>query len=217
MSLATKIIVPEIQAALPGFESINRYLDKHSKKVTAKILPGEYYVTMENEVITTVLGSCISACIRCKAFGIGGMNHFMLPMSREDGNDGWMVDGDTSEATRYGNYAMEHMINDILKQGASRNHLEVKLVGGGQILKNMSDVGARNIKFAREYLQIENLELIGEDVGDIYPRKVMYDPMTGKVKVKKLRTLHNETIVKREEEYQHQIEDKPVSGEIELF
>lgn len=216
MSLAAKKIMPEMRTALPGFESINRYVDKHSKTVTAKILPGEYYVTMENEVITTVLGSCISACIRCKAFGIGGMNHFMLPMSREDGNDGW-INGDVSEATRYGNYAMEHMINDILKQGASRNHLEVKLVGGGQILQNMSDVGSRNILFAREYIKTENLELVGEDVGDIYPRKVMYDPMTGKVKVKKLRSLHNETIVQREEEYQHQIEDKPVVGEIELF
>ena len=216
MSFAAKIITPQLPVPLDGFESINRYVDKHSKKVTAKILPGEYYVTMQNEMITTVLGSCISACIRCKAFGIGGMNHFMLPMSREDGHDGWM-DGNISEATRYGNYAMEHMINDILKQGASRNHLEVKLVGGGKILKNMSDVGLRNIAFAREYLQVEKLELVGEDVGDIYPRKVMYDPMTGKVKVKKLRTLHNETIIKREEEYQHDIEDKPVAGEVELF
>jgi len=216
MSFAAKKITTNVQPALPGFESINRYVDKHTKKVTAKILPGEYYVTMQDEVITTVLGSCISACIRCKVFGIGGMNHFMLPMSREDGYDGWM-DGNISEATRYGNYAMEHMINEILKQGASRKHLEVKLVGGGQILKNMSDVGARNISFVKEYLQTENLELTGEDVGGIYPRKVMYDPTTGKVRVKKLRTLHNETILKREEEYQHQIEDKPVAGEIELF
>lgn len=206
----------EIPEPLSGFESINRYVDKQSHAVTAKILPGEYYVTMNNELITTVLGSCISACIRCKVFGIGGMNHFMLPMSRENGHDSW-IDGNISEATRYGNYAMEHMINDILKQGASRNHLEVKLVGGGQILKNMSDVGKRNAEFAIEYVNAEKLDLVGVDVGDIYPRKVVYDPMTGKVKVKKLRSLHNDTIAKREEEYKHTIEDKPVAGEIELF
>ncbi len=206
----------EIPPPLPGFESINRYIDKHTGKVTAKILPGEYYVTMSHELITTVLGSCISACVRCKVFGIGGMNHFMLPMSREDGHDSW-INGNLSDATRYGNYAMEHLINEILKQGASRKHLEVKLVGGGQILKNMSDVGARNIAFAREYLRIEGLELVAEDVGNIYPRKVIYDPMTGKVRVKKLKSLHNETIARRENEYRHQIEDTPVAGEVELF
>ncbi|MFK8066790.1 MAG: chemoreceptor glutamine deamidase CheD [Gammaproteobacteria bacterium] len=205
-----------IEPSLSGFENINRYYDKNNNVVTAKILPGEYYVTMKHEVITTVLGSCISACIRCKLFGIGGMNHFMLPMSRDDGSDSW-IKGNNSEATRYGNFAMEHMINDILKEGASRKHLEVKLIGGGQIVKNMSDVGKKNIAFAREYLQMENLEVVGEDVGDIYPRKVIYDPMSGKVKVKKLETLHNDTIIKREETYQHSIEQEPVAGEIELF
>ncbi len=205
-----------IEPSLSGFEKINRYYDKHQQVVTAKILPGEYYVTMRHEVIATVLGSCISACIRCKLFGIGGMNHFMLPMSRDDGSDSW-IKGNNSEATRYGNFAMEHMINDILKEGASRKHLEVKLIGGGQIVQNMSDVGKKNIAFAREYLQMENLEVVGEDVGDIYPRKVIYDPMTGKVKVKKLESLHNNTIIEREATYRNSIEEEPVAGEIELF
>ncbi len=198
-----------------GFESINRYVDKSSQKVTAKLLPGEYYVTMEDELITTVLGSCISACIRCKAFGIGGMNHFMLPMKKEHHSEDWGAVA--SSATRFGNVAMEHLINEILKQGASRQHLEVKIIGGGKILKNMSDVGDRNIQFVRDYLEMENLELVGEDVGDIYPRKVMYNPMTGKVRVKKLESLHNDTIVRREQEYQTQLEVEPDAGEIELF
>lgn len=198
-----------------GFESINRYVDKSSQKVTAKLLPGEYYVTMEDELITTVLGSCISACIRCKAFGIGGMNHFMLPMKKEHHSEDWGAVA--SSATRFGNVAMEHLINEILKQGASRQHLEVKIIGGGKILKNMSDVGDRNIQFVRDYIEMENLELVGEDVGDIYPRKVMYNPMTGKVRVKKLESLHNDTIVRREQEYQTQLEVEPDAGEIELF
>ena len=198
-----------------GFESINRYVDKSSQKVTAKLLPGEYYVTMEDELITTVLGSCISACIRCKAFGIGGMNHFMLPMKKEHHSEDWGAVA--SSATRFGNVAMEHLINEILKQGASRQHLEVKIIGGGKILKNMSDVGDRNIQFVRDYLEMENLELVGEDVGDIYPRKVMFNPMTGKVRVKKLESLHNDTIVRREQEYQTQLEVEPDAGEIELF
>lgn len=216
MTLAKRNNPLLIAEPLPGFEKINRYVDKRTHRVTAKILPGEYYVTMNDELIATVLGSCISACVRCKVFGIGGMNHFMLPMSHSNGHDSW-INGNNSEATRYGNYAMEHMINDILKQGASRKHLEVKLVGGGRILKNMSDVGARNISFVHEYIRAEGLELAGEDLGDIYPRKVIYDPMTGKVRVKKLQTLHNDTIIRRELAYRHQIEDEPVAGEIELF
>lgn len=203
------------EPVLPGFEAIQRYVDKPTQKVTAKLLPGEYYVTMQSELITTVLGSCISACIRCKVFGIGGMNHFMLPQQKENNSKDW---GEVaSSATRYGNVAMEHLINEILKQGASRKHLEVKIVGGGKIMQNMSDVGQRNIDFVREYLEMENITVVGEDVGDIFPRKVMYDPMTGKVRVKKLETLHNDTIVEREKAYQTQLTDEPVSGDIELF
>jgi len=98
--------------ALSGFESINRYWDRAHQMPAAKILPGEYYVTQQNEIITTVLGSCVSACIWDRAAGIGGMNHFMLPLSH---TGDWGGSGLISTATRYGNFAMEHMINDILK------------------------------------------------------------------------------------------------------
>ncbi len=194
---------------LAGFENIQRYWEKKFNRPTAKILPGEYYVTINDELITTVLGSCVSACIRDRVFGVGGMNHFMLPSSADEGL--------LSEATRYGNYAMEHMINDILKNGGKRENLEVKLVGGGQIIKNMSDVGARNISFVRQYIVSEGLKLVGEDLGDIHPRKVLYHPPSGKVRVKKLRSLHNTTIVEREENYKKSIQKEPVTGEIELF
>ena len=198
---------------LPDFNDINRYWDREHGVWTAKILPGEYYVTVSpDEIIATTLGSCVSACIRDKVFGIGGMNHFMLPKKAEHSSDDWM-----DSATRYGSFAMEHLINDILKAGGSRKNLEIKLTGGGRIMKGMSDVGARNGTFALEYLKAEGLEVISEDLGDIYPRKVLYYPATGRLRVKRLRSMHNETLVQREEAYQHELEEQPDSGGVDLF
>ncbi|VAX07710.1 Chemotaxis protein CheD [hydrothermal vent metagenome] len=200
---------------ITGFESINRYWDKRHSAIAAKILPGEYYVTTQNEIITTVLGSCVSACIRDRLFGIGGMNHFMLPLSN---GEGWGGAGDLlSTATRYGNYAMEHMINDILSHGGHRRNLEVKVFGGGRIIAGMTSIGDKNIAFVRDYLSREGLEIAGEDLGDIHPRKVVYFPATGRVMMKKLEHLHNDTVIKREEAYRHDIEEQPVEGEVELF
>ncbi len=212
MSIIEKKDFPPV---IKGFESINRYWDKRHKVIAAKILPGEYYVTNQNEMVCTVLGSCVSACIRDSKVGIGGMNHFMLPLS-EDGNWGG-VNSVISTATRYGNYAMEHMINDILAHGGTRRNLEVKVFGGGKIMASMTDIGNKNIQFVQEYLAKEGLKITGEDLGDIYPRKVLYYPYTGRVLMKKIKDLHNDTIVKREKAYQHDLEKKPVEGDIELF
>ena len=202
---------------LPGFEHINRYWDKHTKMHAVKILPGQYYVTRGPEMIVTVLGSCISACVRDKVSGIGGMNHFLLPLSR-DGKDHWRAN-DPSAATRYGNYAMEHMINDILSHGGRRRLLEIKICGGGRVLQEMKfiNIGQKNIDFVKDYILTEGLNLIGEDVGGVYPRKVQYLPTTGELRIKKLRTMHNDTIIKRELEYERGLEEKPVSGDVELF
>ena len=201
---------------LPGFEGINRYWDVEREMPAAKILPGEYYVTNGEELVTTVLGSCVSACIRDRIFGIGGMNHFMLPISTD--GKGWAGSDDLlSTATRYGNYAMEHMINDILKHGGHKNHLEAKIFGGGKVIQNLSDVGVRNIEFVREYLQTEGIPVLAENVGDIHPRKVVYIPATGKAYVKRIKHLHNDTVIKRENAYRSEIATEPVVGEIELF
>ena len=204
----------EFAPSLPGFEHINRYWDNVNNSVAAKILPGEFYVTTQREVIATVLGSCVSACIRDPVFGIGGMNHFMLPISVTNGS--WSG-SEVNLATRYGNYAMEHLINEILKNGGSRKNLEVKIFGGARILKQMTDIGIKNIQFVRAYLNMENIEIVSEDVGDICPRKVQYVPATGKVRIKKLRSLHNDTISQREQKYIQQIENTPSDGEIDLF
>lgn len=195
--------------ALRGFDKINRYWDKTRGVWGAKILPGEFYVTMHDELISTVLGSCISACIRDKKLGLGGMNHFMLPASSDDSSWG--------AANRFGNFAMENLINEILKNGGKRENLEVKLFGGGKILQNMTDVGSRNIQFAQEYIKTEGISVVTEDVGDVFPRKVIYFPATGKALVKRLKSLHNDTVVIRERDYMNDIDQKPSQDDIELF
>jgi len=206
--------IPRAPLVLPGFEHVRRTWNNTYQAYAARLLPGEYYVTMNDEGVYTTLGSCISACIRDRVTGVGGMNHFMLPASAE--TDGWKSTS-LSAATRYGNFAMEHLINVILKNGGQRQNLEVKLFGGGRILQNMTDVGMRNIIFVRDYIQTEGLKVVAEDVGDIYPRMVVYFPATGKVRVKRLRSLHNNTIVEEEIRYISTIESKPVGGDIELF
>lgn len=202
--------------SIRGFDHVNRYLDRDHGIIAAKILPGEYYVTSENELITTVLGSCISACVRDKESGIGGMNHFMLPETTElkmqQGSNAMI-----GNATRYGNYAMEHLINTILTNGGKRKNLELKVFGGGKIIPTLSDVGKSNISFILDYIEQEGLQLLSQDLGDIYPRKVIYFPKTGKVGMKKIQDLHNDTIAQRECQYSRNIKDLPVEGDVELF
>ena len=199
---------------LPGFNHITRYWDEQHGMFAAKLLPGEYYVTREEETIVTVLGSCVSACVRDTVMGIGGMNHFMLPLSGSGGS--WESEG-AGLSTRYGNFAMEQMINDILKNGGSRKNLEIKVFGGGRILAQMTDIGRKNIEFVEHYIRVEGLKLTARDLGEIYPRKVYYTPVTGKAFVKKLRTLHNNTIVERETAYLGRLAKTPVAGSVELF
>ncbi|MGB1110454.1 MAG: chemoreceptor glutamine deamidase CheD, partial [Gammaproteobacteria bacterium] len=197
--------------ALPGFEGIKRYWDHTNGSFAAKIMPGEYYVTSSREVITTVLGSCISACIRDPRMGVAGMNHFMLP------NNGVNRAEPVDLANRYGAYAMEHLINDLLKLGARRDHLEIKLFGGGRMFDQMSDIGRNNIEFVHQYLATEGYPVTTEDLGGPYPRKVLYFPANGKVRVKKLTKLHNNTLLQREERYLENLKTEPISGSIDLF
>lgn len=202
-------------AVLGKFAHIQKFQTREGHRVVARILPGEYYVTTQDEVITTVLGSCISACICDPEAKIGGMNHFMLPES-ESGDSRWS--NTLADAThRYGNYAMESLINDILKLGGEKSRLQVKIFGGGKILEAMTDIGKRNIDFAKEYLLAEKLTIVSQDVGDRFPRKVNYYPETGKVRVKRLRALYNEDIARREKQFISEIKTEPVGGDAELF
>jgi len=210
-SARAKQDVPANPPCLPGFENIKRWWDHSCARFTARILPGEYYVSCEDELITTVLGSCVSACIRDPVIGIGGMNHFMLPHGTGIGNT-----ADNNAATRYGSFAMEHLINDILKQGGKRERLEIKLFGGGNVLAGMTDIGKRNISFVREYLNTEILPVLADDLGGTHPRKVNYFPATGKVMLRKLRRT-TDNIIQQDKKYLHTLEEKPVAGEIDLF
>lgn len=198
----------ELPPSDPEFTHVRRYFDPTRARIVAKILPGEYYVTTDNELISTTLGSCVAACIRDPVFGIAGMNHFMLPVDRGHRPD--------MQAAIYGNQAMELLINALLKRGASRQRLEVKLFGGGQVLAGVTDVGRSNIEFVREYMHVEGFPILAEDLGGQYPRKLMYDPLTGKVQVKRLLRLHNDTIQRREADYRRSVV-QPLSTDIELF
>ena len=191
----------------------NVYYDRQFNTQAAKILPGEYYATKRDMMIVTVLGSCVSACIRDRETGIGGMNHFMFPHCDADpGNP-------LSTSTRYGTYAMEMLINHLLKLGARRQFLEAKLFGGGNVMQGFTvhKVGTRNAEFALSYLETEQIPVVSKDLLDVHPRKVYFFPQTGRVLVKKLRNLHNETISEREQQYQQRIVVEKVSGDVELF
>jgi chemotaxis protein CheD len=197
-----------------AFEEVlapNHYFDRAFQIEAAKILPGEYYVTARDMMLVTVLGSCVSACIRDTKTGIGGMNHFMLP------------EGDPhnplSESARYGGYAMEVLLNQLLKLGASRARLEAKVFGGGAVMRGFTlhNVGERNSDFVLEYLAAERIRVVAEDLRDIYPRKVYYFPATGRVLIKKLKQVHNNTILQREQDYGSRLKTSEMSGDVELF
>src|SRR5450759_3142675 len=199
-----------------GFEEVlspHLYFDREHNSEAAKILPGEYYATGRNMVLVTVLGSCVAACIRDRVSGVGGMNHFMLP---EGGGD---AESPVSTSMRYGSYAMEILINDLLKACARRENLEAKVFGGGNVLRGFIsiNVGERNAQFVRAYLRTENIRIIAEDLNDVHPRKVYFFPRTGKVLVKKLTQMNNNTIVNREQDYASRLQTSTVSGDVELF
>ena len=203
---------------LNGFSHIARIWDPKHQLCAAKILPGEYYVTREHEIITTVLGSCISACIRDPLSGVGGMNHFMLPGDENKCMGTW--GGRDCLETRYGIAAMETLINDILKQGGRKDRLELKLFGGGRVLAmDVSNVGERNIDFARQFAHAEGYEVLSEDTGGPHPRKVIFFPKTGKVMIRRLRSLQNRVVADQERCYKADLQAKESDspGEIELF
>ncbi len=208
--------LPSRPQTLPGFDHVQRGWDRNNERWSARILPGEYFVTRNDEIITTVLGSCISACVRDPVLGFGGMNHFMLPEDVTNGSSSWL-DPAVGLATRYGSFAMESLINDLMKLGARRDRLEVKLAGGGRILASMTDVGARNIEFARLWLSLEGLKIAGEDVGESHARRVQYFPATGRVRMFRLRNLDHGAVVSREKQYQSTLREKPAGNDVELF
>lgn len=178
----------------------NLYFDSHFDIDAVKILPGEYYATARPMLIVTVLGSCVSACIRDRVSGIGGMNHFMLPVTNSP-------DEPLNSSGCFGIYAMEILINKLLEMGALQKNLEAKIFGGANLLKSftVNNVGARNTHFVRHYLKQKKIPILAEDLLDTYPRKIYFFPDQDKVMVKKLMRLHNTTIIRREQEHSNRL------------
>lgn len=197
------------QSRKPG-EASFFYYDAHFKNEAVKILPGEYFVDTEDILVMTTLGSCIAACLWDRNAKVGGMNHFMLP----EGTAGDPASG------RYGSYAMELLINEMMKRGAARSSLEAKVFGGGQVISGMNtmNVGERNTRFVMDYLKTERIPVVSKDVLDIYPRKVCYFPSTGKAMVKRLAHSHPETIETQERKGSAAVVAKATAGgSVDLF
>lgn len=194
--------------------ALSHYYDPKFSTQAVKVLPGEYYATQGEEMIVTVLGSCVAVCLRDRVSGVGGLNHFLLPHDRTS------KDSPLTESARYGVYAMELLINHLLKIGAQRNRLDAKVFGGGNVIKDITfaRVGERNVSFVLNHLRQEGIPILGKDLLDNYPRKVHFFPHSGRVMLKKIKSLHNSTLIEREKGYLRKVEYKACSGgEVNLF
>jgi len=190
----------------PGEASFFFY-DAHFKNDAVKILPGEYFVHDEDMLIMTTLGSCIAACIYDRNAKVGGMNHFMLP------------DG-AGDSGRYGSFAMELLINEMMKRGASRMTMEAKVFGGGQVVSGMTtmNVGERNTNFVMDYLKTERIPIVSKDVLDIYARKVCFLPGSGKAMVKRLAPTNTDALVAQDRAAAQRVAPaNSGSGSVDLF
>ena len=202
-----------ISAALEPLAS-RHYFDREFDLPAVKVLPGEYYVTAKDMVLTTVLGSCVSACVRDASAGVGGMNHFMLP------EDAAPNSRDATAAMRYGAFAMEMLLNELFKAGARRERLEAKVFGGGAVLANMTllNIGERNADFVLRYLQMEQVRVAAQDLRGRLPRRINYFPATGRVTMRLLRQADEVLLVQRDEQILAQsLERQRGRNQVEIF
>ena len=183
-------------ASVNEFRATRTYHDSTFNSPAVKLLPNEFYVTGSDIMLTTVLGSCVSACLRDPLSGVGGMNHFMLP----EGND---TSSPASASMRYGAYAMEVLINEMLKAGAARERLEAKVFGGGAVLSAMQQthIGKRNAEFVLQYLAMESIPVRAQDLTGTHARRINFFPSNGKVMVRKMNThQHGEALIAQREQ-----------------
>lgn len=181
--------------------------------VVTAVLQGDCFVSAETDVtFSTVLGSCISACIRDTETRIGGMNHFLLATQPDGNRDAY------GASARYGAFAMEQLINMVLSRGSGRKtNLEIKVFGGGMMKGAMSDIGLKNIAFVREFLANEGYRLASEDVGGAFARRVMFQPYSGRAFVKRLDGADGDSVVKEELTFAGKQRAAPAAADIELF
>lgn len=185
--------------------------DPSFDRASVKVLPGEFYVSDQDVVITTTLGSCVAACLRDAGTGVAGMNHFMLP----DGRDG----ADSGASGRFGAFAMELLINEMIKRGARRGHLEAKIFGGGQVMKSLAStsIGEQNVAFVQGFLAQERIPVRASDVLGLWPRRICLFPADGRVLCRRLPATHGAEFELQEERYRAQLVQQPRAGAMELF
>lgn len=201
-----KIITTERRSA-----EDNDTVDPKTGYKVVKLFSGDWHVSPKpGEMIATILGSCVSACIRDPYAKIGGMNHFLLPGSEA-------IITKASDAARYGVFAMESLINGILKAGGRKDRLEVKVFGGGNVIDSSARIGSKNAAFIRDFLKQEGLQIAAEDLEGDLPRRLHYYPDTGKVLMRRLKRKEDMAVVADEKRYVESIAKKPIEGEIDLF
>ena len=197
----------------PGEASFFFY-DSRFASDAVKVLPGEHFVGADDIVITTTLGSCVAVCLWDAARRVGGMNHIMLPDSDPDPAPGM------GEAGRYGSFAMELLINAMLRRGAVRSSLVAKVFGGGAVVPGMLaiNVGERNARFVLDYLATERIAVLSQDLLDVHPRKVAFWPASGRAMVKKLPVTKSREVIARERDAARQLTpERAGAGSIDLF
>ncbi len=200
--------VEKVQAG-DYFDGVKRYYDQVSEITVVKVFSGEFYVTADpGEMLCTILGSCVAACIRDPVTKIGGMNHFLLPGSTTSQGD----------SARFGAFAMEQLINEILKLGASRERLEMKVFGGGNVIDSSAMIGDKNATFVKKFLKDEGFKIASEHLGGKHPRRIHYFPETGKVFMRVLhRKEDDQKVLKEEKQYQSKITKRQGKTDVELF
>lgn len=189
------------------------FWDAHFKNDAVKVLPGEFFVHDEDILVMTTLGSCIAACIWDRDKRVGGMNHFLLPDAGTGGSSGGADGG------RYGSYAMDLLIGELVKRGANRSTMEAKVFGGGAVISGMSsiNVGERNTAFVIDYLKTERIPIVSKDVLDIYPRKVCFLPHSGKAMVKRLAPANTDALVQQDRLAAQKVAPVVAGGSVDLF
>lgn len=170
-----------------------------------QVLPGEQWVAKEPTFVRTLVGSCIAACLWDPVRQVGGMNHFLLPEAK--------IRPD-SESGRYGLFAMELLVNEILAKGGDRRRLVAKVAGGGQILETSARVGDSNIAFIRSFLIRERIELQAEHVGGTRARRVVFGTHTGQMWVQCLGSAETDSVRQEEQRLRPR---RPRTGTVELF
>lgn len=212
MSVRSLLNQTEITAGESGVER-RRYFDSNLGATVVQVYQGDFYVCGdEDEILATVLGSCISACVRDPVVRCGGMNHFLLPSGRQLTND-----DPAGLSLRYGSFAMEQLINSVLAAGGQRQRLEIKVFGGANVVRGLSDVGHRNAEFVEEFLDKEGFTIAGKHLRGTYPRKLQFHPHSGQVRMREIKEKAAVKVFEQEVRASPRVATKPAAGTIELF